>query len=584
MSDTAGHFAAYTLDAIFAQGSDGLLYRAHRTVTGEAVLLRVPTMPEEWEEAARFRARFVARARGVSTLHHPGILDILDIGFDEASGMPFVAYEAFAGQDLRELTGHGRRLPDTEIALAFAAAAEALDHAHRAGFVHGSLTPASIVVGAGAATKLLGFGIEPPVGSPTDMRGHAVGSGSYASPEQIIGGVVDGRSDLFSLGLVLFETVTGQHPFPAVPPRDARDRIVADEAPLPSKIRPETPGGFNSILHRLLQKDPTKRPSGAEVAQSLRALHERLLHPPAPVAPPPVAGAHAVPTGARAAGAPPKVPPLALAAAGAGVLVIAAAVALVLLRRPAPPPAAAVPATPAVSAAAVEQAAAEVDEALRSDDFRRAEQALAALRRAAPLDARVLDLGQRVRDRKVARIERLFDEGVGLARQAKWREAQQRFVAVLELDPGNVDARDKLDELAEHLGAASARGGGGHGDAATAVLQRPVATPVPKRLLHVVFRSPLARGEVRVAVDHRALPPIQFAFAAAATAPLGTVEHTFDMPHGSRHVLVAVVNERGNTLGEQAFVLKFEPGTEHRVTIEMATARSLPRFTASLVR
>ena len=91
---------------------------------------------------------------------------------------------------------------------------------------------------------------------------------------------------------------------------------------------------------------------------------------------------------------------------------------------------------------------------------------------------------------------------------------------------------------------------------------------------------------MRVAVDRRPLPPVPFAFAADAggRSTLGTVQRTFEVPNGQHHVLVALHNDRGLTIGEQAFVLKFEPGREHRITIEMATARSLPRFTAAELR
>jgi hypothetical protein len=586
MSDTAGNFAAYTLDSIFLQSPDGLTYRAHRNDTGEAVLLTVPAMPEEWEEAARFRDRYMARANGVRALHHPGILDIREIGHDEASGMPFIAYEAAEGKDLRELTARGRRISDADIARIGASVAEALDHAHAAGFVHGSLTPSCVIVGPDGTTKLAGFGIEPAPGSPTDMRGHAVGSGSYAAPEQIIGGLVDGKADLFALGLVLFEAVTGQHPFLATPPRDVRDRIVADEAPLPNKIRPETPGGFNAILFKLLQKDPTKRPArGAEVAQSLLALHERLLHPPTPVAPPPAAAAGALapaPT-ARGRAARPAVSPVAIAAVAAAVI-LAAVAGLLLLRKPVPhAPAPIADATPTVPAAAIEKTTVEVEAALRAEDFRRAERLLSDLRRDAPLDPAVLDLGQRIGDLRDAKVDRLFNEGVALARQSRWREAERRFNAALEIDPSFVDARDKLDEIADRLAPAAIVGPTARAAEPTAVLQRPMPTAAPGRLLHVLFRSSLPRGEVVVAVDHRPLPPIAFEFSPGAGV-LGTVQKSFEMPQGPHHILVSVHNERGNTIGEQAFVLKFEPGKAHRVAIEMATAKSMPRFTASELR
>ena len=587
MNDAVGSFAGFTLDSIFMQGPDGLMYRGHRTASGEPVLLKVPAMPEEWEEAARFRERFLARARGVIGLRHPSILGVLETGHDEASGMPYIAYEAADGKDLRELTARGRRVADTDIALVGAAVAEALDHAHAAGFVHGSITPASIIVLADGAAKLVGFGIEPLPGSPTDMRGHAVGSGSYAAPEQIIGGVVDGRADLFALGLVLFEAVTGQHPFLATPPRDARDRIVADEAPLPNKIRPETPGGFNAILFKLLQKDPAKRPAhGAEVAQSLRALHERLLHPPKPVAPPALAGAApTVPAAARTAVGSKRFSPVAAAAIGAAV-VLAIVVALLTLRAPRPSAPQAPPPAPTVAPAEVERRVADIEAALRAEDFQRAENLLAELRRDAALDERALDLGQRTRDLKDAKADRLYEEGIRLARQEKWQEARQRFIAVLALDSGYVDAQDRLDELSERRTAPPAAGALTRPSEPPAIHQRQAPTAAPQRLLHLVFRSPPARGVGRRAGARRPPPPAPVAAAAAARAagPLGTVQKTFEMPQGSRQVLVSLVNERGNILGEQTFVLKFEPGREHRVTIEMATARSMPRFTAAELR
>ena len=469
-------------------------------------------MPEEWEEAARFRDRFMARARGVGGLHHPGILDVSEIGHDEPSGMPYIAYEPVEGKDLRELTARGRRVADADIALIGAAVAEALDHAHAAGFVHGSITPASIIVGPDGAAWLIGFGIEPPPGSPTDMRGHAVGSGSYAAPEQIIGGVVDGRADLFALGLVLFEAVTGQHPFLATPPRDVRDRIVADEAPLPNKIRPETPGGFNAILFKLLQKDPSKRPArGAEVAQSLRALHERLMHPPsgrpdgARVPAPTVPAAARPPSSrsdSRRLGSPPWRRRSSSIAAVAGL----------------PPPRRdhrhrrRCPRRPPRSPAeASERVAADIEAALRVEDFRRAERLLTELRRDAPLDERGLELGQRVRDLKTAKVERLLRARAWwLARQARWREAAGRFGTVLEVDPSYVDAQDKLDELAEHLRPAAITGPVAAGP------PEPVAARCRDRRLRRrrsgflhgrLPPSPLERGEARVALSTAARSP-----------------------------------------------------------------------------
>jgi hypothetical protein len=379
--------------------------------------------------------------------------------------------------------------------------------------------------------------------------------------------------------------VTGQHPFLAAPPRDVRDRIVQDKAPLPNKIRPETPGGYNTVLFKLLQKDPAKRPArGAEVAQSLRALHERLLHPPTPVAAPAPAGVPAHAPTARAGAARRGVPPVALAAAAALVLVAAAA-AFLVLRQPSAPPAPVAAAAPTASPAEIERLAGEVDAALRAEDFQRAERLLAELRQLDALDARVLDLGQRTRDLRAAKAERLYDEGVALARRQRVPEARQRFLAVLEVDPGHVDARDRLDELSDRRTAPAGGGTAAVGATEPAMRQRVPPTAEAKRLLHVVFRSPLAKGEVRVSVDHRPLPAIVIDLPPAEGGGLlGTVQRTYEVPHGTHQVLVTLVNERGNILGDHTFVLKFEAGREHRVAVEMASARAMPRFTATALR
>ncbi len=575
MDDTTRGFGAYTLESILMQGADGITYRAQHTATGVKVLVMAPRMPEEWEETATFRDRFLASARGAQPLHHPGILDMREVGVDAASGIPFIAYEAVEGKNLRELTSHGRRLPDPDIALVGAAAADALDYAHAAGFVHGAIGPESIIVGEGTAVKLTGFGVVNAQQSPTEMRGHAPGTGSYSSPEQIIGGAVDGRSDLFSLGIVLFELVTGQHPFLATPPRDARDRIVADEAPLPGKIRSDAPGGFNSIIFKLLQKDPSKRPvRGAEVAQALRALHTRLLQPPpAPAAAPPL------PLSSNRR----RPSPMQLALGG-GVLVLAAVIAAVVVSRPAPAPTA--PAATAATAPAASQhelttLLADAEAALAGGEFARAERLLVEARRLDPLDARGLELSQRARAARDERIRKLFDEGVAFGRAQRWADAERRFTDVITLDPNNVDAKDQLDELHE-LAKAGRRPEPAPPSSHASVPAKPIATPQPPRLLRVYFESPLTVGELVITCDRAPFAGLPFDFTAGGGT--GVVDKTFEMPLGRHQVLATLRNQQGLTLGDQTFVLDFEPGHTFQLSVAMGGPRAVPRFTVVEVR
>lgn len=571
MEDTTRGFAAYTLESIFMQGADGITYRARHAATGAKALITVPHMPEEWEEITPFRDRFLAAARQVTPLHHPGILDIREVGVDESSGMPFIAYESVDGRNLRELTAHGRRIADVDIATVGAGVADALEHAHAAGVVHGAVAPENILFGEGGVVKLCGFGVLSAGQSPTEMRGHAPGTGSYSSPEQIIGGTVDGRSDLFALGIVLFELVTGQHPFLASPPRDARDRIVADEAPLPGKIRPDAPGAFNSLLFKMLQKDPAKRPArAAEVAQTLRALQNRLLQPaPAPAAP--VAAARPAP--APRGGGPSAVH----LAIGAGILVLVGAIAAVVLMR-SPRPAAPVATAPTAVAESRELSAAldAAEAALSAGDFARAERLLVEVRRLDPVDPRGLDIAQRARAMRDEKVKRLYDDGIAFGRAQRWQDAERRFNEVLALDPDNVDAKDQIEALHEVADARRRQQTVPSSAASPPVVARPAATPEPPRRLRVYFASPLPVGSLEIALDRRTFAILPFDFSAAGGS--GVVQRTFDMPFGRHQVLATLHNQQGLVLGDQAFVLNFEPGHEFLLTVEMSGPRAVPRF------
>ncbi len=575
MNDTTTSFGAYTLESIFAQGADGLTYRASHTATGVKVLICVPHMPEEWEEIAKFRDRFLAAAARVRPLHHPGILDIREIGVDESSGMPFIAYEAVDGRNLRELTAHGRRLADVDIALVGAAVAEALSYAHDAGFVHGAVSPENVIFADGGVVKLAGLGVESATQSPTEMRGHTPGSGSYSSPEQIVGATVDGRSDLFALGIILFELVTGQHPFLATPPRDARDRIVSDDAPLPGKIRPDAPGGFNSVIFKLLQKDPAKRPAtGTEVAQSLRALQARLMQPtPTPLAA--AAAPRPFPVARRS-----RLSPVHIAAA-IGLLVLAAVIAAVVLLRPSPAPPSATTAAAPGELRELAKTLDDVEAALQNGDLARAERLLVDVRRLDPLNPRGLDLAQRTRATREEKVKRLFDEGVALARSQRWQEAERRFLDVLAIDPDNVDAKDQIEDVHD-MAKASRRTDAEPATTRSTLPVKAVPTPVPPRRMRVHFASPLAAGDLELTLDRSPFASLPFDFTASGGS--GAVDKTFDMPHGRHQVLITLHNQQGLTLGDQTFVLNFEPGHTFQITVEMSGTRTVPRFKATEVR
>ena len=287
----------YVILSPLGRGGMGEVYRARDERLSRDVALKI--LPPDNADAES-RSRFDREARAVAALSHPGIVPLFDVG--EQDGVRFVITELVEGETLRQRLAGGPLAPRDAADLA-AQVAEGLAAAHARGFVHRDIKPENIVVARDGRARILDFGLvrspapetnpDAPESGPTVTAltepGMISGTVGYMSPEQVRGEAVDGRSDLFALGTVLFEMLTGRRAFTASSKIETLSAILKEEPALSSSAVPEP---LEPILRRCLAKRPEGRyHSGADLAHDLRAALDS--RPSASAAPPPIAGRRA---------------------------------------------------------------------------------------------------------------------------------------------------------------------------------------------------------------------------------------------------------------------------------------------------
>jgi len=284
----------YRILGELGRGALSAVFRAVDPTVEREVALRtlLPTLPAEVLAAAR--ERFLREARAAARLSHPNIVTIFDVG--EHDGVAYVAMELVAGRSLQQMLRDPARLPfDTAADLA-AQLADALEHAHGQSMVHRGVKPANVIVAPSGRCKLTDFGFADVAGVAASQTGGAGGLPRYLSPEQLLGQKVDARSDVFSLGAVLYEMLTRRAPFDREGEANLfllMNRIAAEAHPAPRAIDAAIPAALEKIVNRALAKKPEERyQRAAEMASDLRnwrSAGQPAAQPARPVAPASVA-------------------------------------------------------------------------------------------------------------------------------------------------------------------------------------------------------------------------------------------------------------------------------------------------------
>jgi eukaryotic-like serine/threonine-protein kinase len=260
----------YEILGTLGRGAMGVVYKARDPLIERTVAIKTISHAGLSDDESRdFKQRFFLEAKSAGGLNHPSIVTIHDIG--NADDLAFIAMELLAGQSLRDILDSGVVLPVKTIAHIAYDVADGLAFAHASGVVHRDIKPANIMVQESGRAKITDFGIALlPSGSQT-TAGIAVGSPKYMAPEQVLGHKADCRSDIFSLGAVIYEMLTGRPPFSGPDINATLYQVLNAVPPLPSDINPSLPQGFDRIVARALAKDPDKRyQSAKEMAKDLR--------------------------------------------------------------------------------------------------------------------------------------------------------------------------------------------------------------------------------------------------------------------------------------------------------------------------
>ena len=259
----------YEITSVMGQGAMGTVYKAVDPVIERVVAIKTINLELSKEERAEFEERFFREAKSAGRLNHPNIVTIYDVGeTDEAA---YIAMEYIEGETLRDVLDSGVVLPPKRICSIVSHVAMALNYAHENGVVHRDIKPANIMISRNRDVKLMDFGIATiPTGSRT-QAGTVLGSPKYMAPEQVAGKAIDGRADIFSVGAVLYEMLSGTTPFNGDNLTAIMYKILNEEPVLPSVRNGRVPAELDPIVSKALAKRPEDRYQTAkELARELR--------------------------------------------------------------------------------------------------------------------------------------------------------------------------------------------------------------------------------------------------------------------------------------------------------------------------
>jgi CRP-like cAMP-binding protein len=262
-------YGRYKIVKEFGKGSMGVVYQAHDPQIGRPVALKV--LRQDRVTSETFVLRFIKEAKSIGRLSHPNIVKIHDIG--QGLGTIYIAMEFLDGEPLDKVV-EKRRLSLKEIVNWGIQMAEALDYAHRKGVVHRDIKPGNIIIQPNNQIKIVDFGIahiEDPSMPQQTKAGEILGTPAYMSPEQFSSQPVDGRSDLFSLGIILYELATGKRPFGGDNLSAIFSSVTFETPAEPARINPNIPQNLSQIIMKCLEKMPEERfERGKSLADALK--------------------------------------------------------------------------------------------------------------------------------------------------------------------------------------------------------------------------------------------------------------------------------------------------------------------------
>ena len=250
------------------RGAMGVVHKAEDASLGRVVAIKAVELSPNASDSKEYEARFYQEAKAAGSLNHPGIISIYDTGRE--GNWAYIAMELLDGIELRALIA-AERLPLGRVLDIAAQVADALEFAHQRGVVHRDIKPANIMVLDGDHVKIMDFGIARTRVSAVETQvGVVLGSPKYMSPEQVVGKRVDHRSDIFSLGVMLFEMVAGIAPYTGNDLAEVMYAVVNSREARPSQFNPAAPELLDLIVAKALQKDVAARyQSAGEIAADL---------------------------------------------------------------------------------------------------------------------------------------------------------------------------------------------------------------------------------------------------------------------------------------------------------------------------
>ena len=271
----------YEVSDEIGHGAMGTVWRARDPLIERTVAIKTVDLTQLRQEGADAETRFLREAQSAGRLSHPNIVTIYDIG--ETDKLAYIAMEYLPGATLRDVMDKGQMpldlVLDTTLQMA-----EALAFAHEHGVIHRDIKPANVVItGRNGRIKLTDFGIAHLTNSGHTLAGQMLGSPRYMSPEQAMGKEVNGRSDIFSLGAVLYEMLTATYAFDGSSLPSIVYRVINEAPPSATHFRPQLPHELNAVMMRMLSKDPAARPDARTLVNELVAFVADLTRLPTPI-------------------------------------------------------------------------------------------------------------------------------------------------------------------------------------------------------------------------------------------------------------------------------------------------------------